>query len=217
MADTTPNKVGGRPWVQTSGQKSEAGFALSPFLPQSNQFYMCTSPLNPPRIAYVSPDRNPSRPGHLEQLLIGMCERYTSQHIFRKGSELRQLAVKTPEPVKKPVSATPAKPLETESTCEGSDLKVAPKTENRSEMKRPAEAKHEESDEKTQEDDRVVRRRKRKSIEQLKLLAEEYRVNPNWNKTTMSEVAHRTGLSEAQVYKWSWDQKRKKVDPESTS
>jgi hypothetical protein len=61
-------------------------------------------------------------------------------------------------------------------------------------------------------EDRVIRKRKRKSMEQLKLLAEEYKRNPSWNKGTMSEVARRTGLSEAQVYKWGWDQKKKKLD-----
>ena len=28
----------------------------------------------------------------------------------------------------------------------------------------------------------------------------------------MQEVAEKTGLSEAQVYKWGWDQKRKKLE-----
>lgn len=34
----------------------------------------------------------------------------------------------------------------------------------------------------------------------------------------MQEVADKTGLSEAQVYKWGWDQKRKKgEDDDDTS
>lgn len=44
----------------------------------------------------------------------------------------------------------------------------------------------------------------------MKLLQEEYEKNPAWSKVTMLEVAQKTGLSEAQVYKWGWDQKRKK-------
>ena len=43
------------------------------------------------------------------------------------------------------------------------------------------------------------------------MLQEEYEKNPTWSKVTMLEVAQKTGLSEAQVYKWGWDQKRKKL------
>lgn len=41
-----------------------------------------------------------------------------------------------------------------------------------------------------------------------------YEKNPEWTKEIMQEVADKTGLSEAQVYKWGWDQKRK-IDGES--
>lgn len=37
----------------------------------------------------------------------------------------------------------------------------------------------------------------------------EFEKNPNWTKETLLEVSRKTGLSEAQVYKWGWDQKRK--------
>lgn len=40
----------------------------------------------------------------------------------------------------------------------------------------------------------------------LKLEFERY---PDWCKDVMSEIAAKTGLSEAQVYKWGWDQKKK--------
>ena len=56
---------------------------------------------------------------------------------------------------------------------------------------------------------RIVRRRKRKNMEQLKVLYNEYKENSNWNKTIMTEIALKTGLTEAQIYKWSWDQKKK--------
>jgi len=36
-----------------------------------------------------------------------------------------------------------------------------------------------------------------------------YEQTPEWTKEIMQEVAQRTGLTEAQVYKWGWDQKRK--------
>jgi hypothetical protein len=42
----------------------------------------------------------------------------------------------------------------------------------------------------------------------------EFDRNPNWSKETLLEVSKKTGLSEAQVYKWGWDQKRKKYGPE---
>ncbi len=38
----------------------------------------------------------------------------------------------------------------------------------------------------------------------------EFDRNPGWSKETLLEVSKKTGLSEAQVYKWGWDQKRKK-------
>ena len=53
--------------------------------------------------------------------------------------------------------------------------------------------------------DRVIRKRKRKSGEQLKALVREFDRNPNWTKDTLLEVSRKTGLSEAQVYKWGWD------------
>ena len=42
----------------------------------------------------------------------------------------------------------------------------------------------------------------------------EFDKNANWSKETLLEVSKKTGLSEAQVYKWGWDQKRKKYGPE---
>jgi len=45
----------------------------------------------------------------------------------------------------------------------------------------------------------------------------EFDRNPNWSKETLLEVARKTGLSEAQVYKWGWDQKRKKFGPEQAA
>lgn len=62
--------------------------------------------------------------------------------------------------------------------------------------------------------ERIIRKRKRKSGDQLKSLVREFERNPNWTKETLLEVSRKTGLSEAQVYKWGWDQKRKKYGPE---
>jgi bisphosphoglycerate-dependent phosphoglycerate mutase len=53
--------------------------------------------------------------------------------------------------------------------------------------------------------ERIVRKRKRKSTDQLKILMREFDRNPNWSKETLLEVSRKTGLSEAQVYKWGWD------------
>jgi hypothetical protein len=60
---------------------------------------------------------------------------------------------------------------------------------------------------------RIIKRRKRKSYEQLQQLIKEFKANPDWSKDHMVDVARKTGLSEAQVYKWGWDQKRKMLDP----
>ena len=45
------------------------------------------------------------------------------------------------------------------------------------------------------------------------MLIQEFQSNPEWSKDNMQEVSRKTGLSEAQVYKWGWDQKRKLLDP----
>ena len=62
--------------------------------------------------------------------------------------------------------------------------------------------------------ERIIRKRKRKNTDQLKTLMREFERNPNWSKDTLLDVSRKTGLSEAQVYKWGWDQKRKKYGPE---
>ena len=53
--------------------------------------------------------------------------------------------------------------------------------------------------------ERIIRKRKRKSTDQIKILMREFDRNPNWSKETLLEVSKKTGLSEAQVYKWGWD------------
>lgn len=45
------------------------------------------------------------------------------------------------------------------------------------------------------------------------MLIQEFQSNPEWSKDNMQDVSKKTGLSEAQVYKWGWDQKRKMLDP----
>jgi hypothetical protein len=56
---------------------------------------------------------------------------------------------------------------------------------------------------------REIRRRNRKNNEQVNLLIREFELNPYWNKEKISGLAQGTGLSEAQVYKWNWDYKKK--------
>jgi DNA invertase Pin-like site-specific DNA recombinase len=53
------------------------------------------------------------------------------------------------------------------------------------------------------------KKRSRKTCDQIKHLKEIYRTCSNWSKEKISEVAKETGLSENQVYKWIWDQKKK--------
>ena len=42
----------------------------------------------------------------------------------------------------------------------------------------------------------------------------EFEKNPHWSKETLLMIAKKTSLTEAQVYKWGWDQKRKKFGVE---
>lgn len=58
------------------------------------------------------------------------------------------------------------------------------------------------------------RKRKRKNNSQLKILKSEFMKSDNWNKEKIAQVAQITGLSESQVYKWCWDQKKKVEDQE---
>ena len=53
--------------------------------------------------------------------------------------------------------------------------------------------------------ERQIRKRKRKSGNQLQQLLQEFKANPTWTKEVVLEVSKKTGLSEAQVYKWGWD------------
>ena len=59
------------------------------------------------------------------------------------------------------------------------------------------------------------RKRKRKNNLQLKILKNEFSKSDHWNKEKITYVAQITGLSESQVYKWCWDQKKKIEEQES--
>lgn len=52
-------------------------------------------------------------------------------------------------------------------------------------------------------------RRKRKNNDQVNILVEEYNKNSTWTKDQVIYLARKSGLSEAQVYKWGWDYKKK--------
>jgi len=41
------------------------------------------------------------------------------------------------------------------------------------------------------------------------MLKQELSGEDNWNKDTIVRMAKITGLSQSQVYKWCWDQKKK--------
>jgi predicted DNA-binding transcriptional regulator AlpA len=49
------------------------------------------------------------------------------------------------------------------------------------------------------------------------MLAVEFDKNPDWSKERLFELSTLTGLSEAQIYKWGWDQRRKVCDGEGVS
>ena len=56
-----------------------------------------------------------------------------------------------------------------------------------------------------------VKKRKRKSTAQIKLLKQQLDGEMNWTKEKIVHMARITGLSQSQVYKWCWDQKKKQV------
>ena len=58
-----------------------------------------------------------------------------------------------------------------------------------------------------------AKKRRRKSNIQLRILKSELDNNSeNWSKEKIFKVSKLTGLSESQVYKWCWDQKKKRDD-----
>ena len=55
-------------------------------------------------------------------------------------------------------------------------------------------------------------KRKRKTERQLSILQNELRgSNLLWSREKIIEIADKTGMSETQIYKWWWDQTRKRV------
>lgn len=56
---------------------------------------------------------------------------------------------------------------------------------------------------------KIRRRRNRKSDSQVAILKEKFDMDLNWTKEEVIDLAKRSGLSEAQVYKWGWDYKKK--------
>lgn len=54
------------------------------------------------------------------------------------------------------------------------------------------------------------KKRMRKSIYQMKVLCHEYKRNNNWDKEHINVISKKTGLSHYQVYKWFWEQEKKK-------
>ena len=235
MADlTTPDKRRNKhcsPSLNT-GTEGNVLDELSPFLPPTSAFYMSFSPFQPVHISYCSPMPNPVKKNRIEDLLIDMCENVNC-HILKKSSALEHSLEAAFEPKKEinKLKSSPPVATEGEPTCEGSDLKPpqdkikACNIQNLEERK-PFDRslnlnakiqlmKHAKMKQLTAEE-RIIRRRKRKSMEQLKQLSEEYKKNPNWNKDIMAKVARKLGLSEAQVYKWGWDQKKKKFEDEQS-
>ena len=46
------------------------------------------------------------------------------------------------------------------------------------------------------------------------MLKHELEIEPNWGKEKIAEMSDITGLSQSQVYKWWWDQKKKNMKNE---
>ena len=63
-----------------------------------------------------------------------------------------------------------------------------------------------------EESSEVFGKRKRKTEKQLSILQNELRgSNLLWSRQKIIEIAERTGMTETQIYKWWWDQTRKRV------
>lgn len=58
---------------------------------------------------------------------------------------------------------------------------------------------------KTCQMERIIRKRMRKTGNQLQLLLSEFENDPHWTKETLQALSNDTRLTEAQVYKWGWD------------
>ena len=62
------------------------------------------------------------------------------------------------------------------------------------------------------ESSEFLAKRKRKTEKQLSVLQNELRGNNLlWSREKIAEIASRTGMTETQIYKWWWDQTRKRV------
>ena len=48
----------------------------------------------------------------------------------------------------------------------------------------------------------------------MDMLVEEFALDPEWSKERLLELSMKTGLSEAQIYKWGWDQRKKDENPD---
>jgi hypothetical protein len=59
--------------------------------------------------------------------------------------------------------------------------------------------------------DSLIGKRKRKSERDLSLLKDELKKDLMWTREKITELSKRLTMSETQVYKWWWDQTRKRV------
>ena len=46
-----------------------------------------------------------------------------------------------------------------------------------------------------------------KSLDQVKVLENEFKKSPNWSKELMKTLSQELELKESQVYKWNWDRR----------
>jgi hypothetical protein len=51
--------------------------------------------------------------------------------------------------------------------------------------------------------------RVRKDESQIQMLILAFKRNTEWSKEEVTELSQQSGLTESQVYKWAWDQKKK--------
>ena len=172
-------------------------FVLSPYFSQDNQYYFCMSPLQPIPVTYISPGRNFNIRSRFNEFITPVCS-YCNSSILNQKVELLS-SIASIEPTK-------------ENTSGGTSINPVEHTKDEEERSPKKKTKKNQGEKIESKENRIIRRRKRKNMDQLKVLYNEYKKDPNWNKDTMAEMARKTGLTEAQIYKWSWDQKKKKIE-----
>ena len=56
-----------------------------------------------------------------------------------------------------------------------------------------------------------IRRRRRRTAEEIQFLEQRFQVGPNWDYDTFKSLALQLNISESKVYKWRWERLKKEA------